>query len=65
VYRYQAGKADWLGAGLPREGRESTRPRVGDVAGRNVATCRLGEPVNAVRERAREGGWTASVVVDD
>lgn len=65
MYRYQAGKADWLGAGLPREGRESTKPRVGDMARRDVATCRLGEPVNAARERAREGGWMASVVVDD
>ncbi len=65
MYRYQAGKADWLGAGLPGEGRESTRPRVGDVARRDVATCHLGERVNAVSKRARESGWTASVVVDD
>jgi len=35
------------------------------VARRDVATCRLGEPVNVVRERARQGRWTASVVVDD
>jgi Mg/Co/Ni transporter MgtE len=51
VYRYQAGKADWFAAGLPRDGREATIPRIADVAARDVRTARLEETVGDVRER--------------
>ena len=34
VHRYQAGKADWFAAGLPREGKEAHVLRVADVAKR-------------------------------
>jgi Mg/Co/Ni transporter MgtE len=51
VLRYQAGKADWFAAGLPREGKEAHIPRVGDIAKRDVATCRLDERVADVRDR--------------
>jgi Mg/Co/Ni transporter MgtE len=54
-----------MAAGLAHGGREASTPRVGDVARRAVATCRPGETIEAVRKRAREGGWEASVVVDD
>ncbi len=53
VYRYQAGKADWFAAGLPREGKEAHIPRVADVAMRDVATYRLDERVSDVRDRMR------------
>jgi CBS domain-containing protein len=36
---------------------------VGDVARRDVPTCRLDEPIREVRERARAAGWTACVVL--
>lgn len=65
VYRYQAGKADWFAAGLPREGDEAHTPRVADVARRDVPTCRLDESVGAVRNRVRDGGWDVCVVVDE
>jgi hypothetical protein len=51
VYRYQAGKADWFAAGLPREGKGAHIRRVADVAKRDVATCRLDERVADVRDR--------------
>ena len=51
VLRSQAGKADWFAAGLPREGKEAHIPRVGDIAKRDVATCRLEERVADVRDR--------------
>lgn len=35
IYRYQAGKADWFAAGLPREGNEAHTPRVVDVVRRD------------------------------
>ncbi len=64
VYRYQAGKADWFAAGLPREGKEAHVARVADVAMRDVATCRLDERVGDVRARLRAGEWEVAVVLD-
>jgi hypothetical protein len=43
VYCYAAGKVDWLSNGLPSEGKEATEPRIGPIAHRDVATCRLGQ----------------------
>jgi Mg/Co/Ni transporter MgtE len=64
VYDYAAGKLDWLASGLPTEGSNASRPRAGDVARRDVPTCRLDERVGEVRERTRAGGWDACVVVN-
>ena len=59
------GEFDWLAAGLPTEGRNADVPRAGDVARRDVPTCRLDEPIGQVRERVRAAGWDACVVVSD
>jgi Mg/Co/Ni transporter MgtE len=64
VYRYQAGKADWFAAGLPRQGREADVPRVADVAERDVQTCRLDERVSDVRDRVGRDGGEPVIVVD-
>ena len=64
VYRYQAGKADWFAAGLPREGQEAHVLRVAEVAKRDVATCRLDERVAEVRDRV-DGGEPLVVVDTD
>jgi Mg/Co/Ni transporter MgtE len=64
VYRYQAGKADWFAAWLPREGRDAHVPRVADVAQRDVHTCRLDERVGDVRDRVGRGGGEPRIVVD-
>jgi Mg/Co/Ni transporter MgtE len=58
------GELDWLAAGLPTEGRNADQPRAGDVARRDVPTCRLEEPIGQVRERVRAAGWDACVVVN-
>jgi len=65
VHDYLDGKLDWLAAGLPTEGTNAERPRAGTVARGDVPTCRLDEPVGAVRERVRAAGWDACVVVND
>jgi CBS domain-containing protein len=65
VYDYVTGKLDWLAAGLPSEGTNAQRPRAGDVARRDVPTCRVDEPVADVRERVRAAGWDACVAVND
>jgi len=64
VYRYQAGRADWFAAGLPREGRDAHVPRVADVAKRDVHTCRLDERVGDVRDRVGRDGGEPLVVGD-
>jgi Mg/Co/Ni transporter MgtE len=64
VYDYEAGKLDWLAAGLPSEGTNAERPRAGDVARKDAPTCTLDERLGDVRERARTAGWTVAVVVN-
>src|SRR5207245_1985705 len=64
VYRYQAGKADWFAAGLPREGAEAHVPRVADIAERDVPTCGLHERVGDLQEGVRPDGRNVCVVVD-
>ena len=59
------GKLDWLAAGLPSEGTNAERPRAGDVARKDVPTCRLDERLGDVRDRVREAGWDACVVVNE
>jgi CBS domain-containing protein len=65
VYDYEDGKLDWLAAGLPSEGTNTERPRAGDVARKDVPTCRLDERLGDVRDRVREAGWDACVVVNE
>lgn len=49
VYRYAAGKVDWLSNGLPSEGELANELRIGSIAHRDVATCRLGQRIRDVR----------------
>ena len=65
VFRYAAGKVDWLAAGLPTEGTNAHIPRVGTVARRDVPTCGLGDRVGEIAERVRASGWDQCVVVND
>jgi CBS domain-containing protein len=65
VFDYEDGKLDWLAAGLPSEGANAQRPRAGDVARRDVPTCRMDERLVEVRERVREAGWDACVVLNE
>ena len=41
VYRYQAGKVDWLSAGLRSEGKLAGELHIGAIAHRDTPTCRL------------------------
>ena len=63
MYDYRTGLGDWMGAGLPTEGTNAQRPRLADVARRDVPTCSLGERLGVVRDRAAAAGWDACVVV--
>ncbi len=65
VYDYVGGKADWLAAALPTEGRLVGKPTVGDVARRDDCACHLGDRLGDVVKRLREAGTDACIVVDD
>lgn len=65
VFVYSAGKVDWLAAGLPTQGANARKPRVGTIARRDVPTCGLGERVGEVAERVRASGWDQCVVVNE
>jgi CBS domain-containing protein len=65
VYDYVSGKLDWLAAGLPTEGSSARLPRAGDVARKDVPTCSVDERLGDVRDRVREAGWDACVVVNE
>lgn len=62
VYNYQPSMVDWLGNGLPIEGTEADRPRLGDLARADVPTCRPDETIGDVRMRL--GDWDVCTVVD-
>jgi CBS domain-containing protein len=65
VYDYVPGKTDWWSAGLPIEGQLEDLPTIGKLARKDVPTCRLGERVDEVRQRAQEAGWDTCVVVNE
>jgi len=54
-----------MAAGLSTEGTGAEHPRAGDVARKDVPTCRLDERLGDVRDRIRAAGWDACVVVND
>lgn len=65
VFTYSAGKADWFASELPRAGKLAAVPRAGDVARRDVPTCRVDEPVGDVQRRVQAAGWTECIVATE
>lgn len=64
VYDYVGGKLDWMAAGLPTEGTNAEHPRAGDVSRKDVPTAALDEKLGDVRERVKNAGWDAVVVIN-
>jgi hypothetical protein len=48
IYRYPAGKTDWLSSGLPSEGKLAGELRIGAIAHQDTATCRLGQRIGDI-----------------
>jgi CBS domain-containing protein len=65
VYDYEQGKRDWGSFGLPREGAATDEPSGGELARRDVPTCRLDEDLREVCERVRTTGWDTCFVVNE
>jgi Mg/Co/Ni transporter MgtE len=65
IFRYVPGKADWFASGLPRAGKLASASRAGDLARRDVPTCRLTDRLGHVQQRIRAAGGDVCVVVND
>jgi rhodanese-related sulfurtransferase len=63
VHDYVASKVDWIGAGLPYEGKRAEGHTLGSMADTDVPTCRLGDTTSEVSKRLDD--WEFCVVVDD
>lgn len=63
VYDYAPGKADWLAAGLPREGEQARLPLAGDAA-QKVPVCETGRPLAEVLHQLADAGQDLCAVVD-
>ena len=57
------GKVDWLARGLPTEGDEAGKPRVGALARDDVATCALDTRVGELRETIEASSYGFALVV--
>lgn len=65
VFRYTAGKLDWLAHGLPAEGEFARSAHVGDLACCEVPTCCPEDKVSEVGKRVYAAGWDVCVVVNE
>jgi Mg/Co/Ni transporter MgtE len=64
VYRYTAGKADWMAAGLEIEGTNARKPRLSQSVTKNVPTCSLRERMENVQYRRRPTDDVCVIVND-
>jgi Mg/Co/Ni transporter MgtE len=46
------GKVDWLAAGLPSEGEDASELRIGSIADKDVATCRLDQRIGDLKPKS-------------
>jgi CBS domain-containing protein len=65
IFIYKPGKLDWVSAGLPVEGTAAGTPTLGTVARRDVGTCRLSDPLSAVKARMASDPTGPCPVVND
>jgi CBS domain-containing protein len=65
VLRYVGGRREWFAFGHAMEGARAAQPRGGDVARRDVPTCRLSDRLGEVRTRVRASGWDTCIVVSE
>ena len=57
VFRYAAGKVDWLSSGLPSEGDLSHELRIGAIARTDVRTCQPGQLIADLQSEEDIGLW--------
>lgn len=65
VYDYVTGLADWKANGLPTEGRLTGALRAGDVARRDVPTCRLSDRIGDVMGDVKDAEQNVCIVTSE
>ena len=65
VYDYVGGKADWGSFGLPLEGENDSRTRVGAFARTEAPSCLPDDLVSTVADRVASSGWDICVVTTE
>lgn len=55
---------DWLANGLPRQGKRTSSPYVGEIARRDVPVCHPDDRIGEVVSRLQAAGWDQCVVVN-
>jgi CBS domain-containing protein len=65
VYDYFPGKVDWLARGLPSEGEDVSKGRVGQVVRGDVVTCRLSDRAREVGELISASPYGFALVTSD
>jgi rhodanese-related sulfurtransferase len=65
VYDYAASKVDWMAHGLPMEGTVATRPTTLSFARQDVATCKLDERAEEIRQRIDSSPYGFALVLVD
>lgn len=63
VYRYAAGKLDWVAFALLMEGEFAAILKAGDVIRPDIPTCTLHENVGEAHQRCQAAGWKVCLVV--
>lgn len=65
VYDFVPSKMAWMAMGWGREGSATANPTAGEVARREVPTCRLDDTVADAKQRAEEMGYDFCLVTND
>jgi coenzyme F420-dependent glucose-6-phosphate dehydrogenase len=55
---------DWFTNGLPREGKGTSSPYVGELVRRDVPVCHPDDRIDAIVQGVQAAGWDQCVVVD-
>lgn len=65
VYDYGPGKTDWMGHGLPIDGRDADLPRAGDAVRDDVVTAKLADRVGDLRQAVEQSPYGFGLVVSE
>jgi rhodanese-related sulfurtransferase len=65
VYDYALSKVDWMAHGLPMEGTAANQPTALSFARDDVATCKLNDPAEQIKQRIDASPYGFALVLAD
>jgi rhodanese-related sulfurtransferase len=63
VFDYALGKVDWMAHGLPMEGSAASRPTALDLARQDVATCKLDDRAEQIKQSIEASPYKFALVL--